>query len=92
VNDAPCDKLRRVLKQCTEQQRVVLARTRYDEHLDERVRESAEGPVGLLGETSAFRFGHNELAGDASECAAYPQQLRVKINIGPRQGKRIAAA
>ena len=38
------------------------------------------------------RFGHNELAPDASESAAYPQQLRVKINVGPMQGERFAAA
>jgi hypothetical protein len=39
-----------------------------------------------------LRFGHNELAGDAGESAAYPQQLVVKINVGPMQGERSAAA
>jgi hypothetical protein len=39
-----------------------------------------------------LRFGYNELAGDAGESAAYPEQLRVKINVGPMQGERFAAA
>src|SRR5215212_2055754 len=39
-----------------------------------------------------LRFGHNELAGDAGERAAYPEQPLVKVNVGPMQGERLAAA
>jgi hypothetical protein len=49
-----------------------------------RTLRSSRSDVGggePLGETLASRFGHNERAGDPSESAAYPQQLRVKINL-----------
>jgi hypothetical protein len=43
-----------------------------------------QGRGGSLGETSAFSFGYNELAGDPCESAAYLQQLLVKVNVGPK--------